>query len=475
MSITSLSFLLFVLILVCVYWNIPRKFRPYILLSGNIFFIICAGLKAFYLLLGVAILAFFAGVKIDRSETRDTRRVWLSLSVALIVGLLLWVRCLPAPGVSNSVPAISMGSTIWLGFSFYSLQAIEYLIWVYKGENRKIEFLKTFSFLAFFPKFSAGPMEEPERFFQHKSFSDSIAAEDVLQASIRILWGFFKKIVIADRLALLAAPIFANPGEISSLELLLGIYALSFQIYCDFSAYCDIAIGVAKLFGYDLYENFNSPYLARSVRDFWHRWHITLTSWFMRHIYLPMGGNKTSRIRWTINIVIVFMASGLWHGIGETFILWGGLHAFYYLAERVFSSVLACFNQSRNISTGKAWVNGLKIAVTFHLVALAWVPFASVSVEQTLFIFQSLVIFKGYNFDVNFPALNHLVGMDGVVFTAGICAWALISFSKKIGDLFFTVPGRRKILPQILVVDTLIILIVFSIGVPGGEFLYVHY
>ena len=292
MSFSSINFLSFVLVLVCLYRAIPDKYRPFVLLIANLFFLIKAGYAALFLFIGIACVTVFYGQRISQVELLKRKRAWLSSCILLIVGALLITRFSADLFMDGATEKPFLVGMTWLGLSFYSLQAIDYAVWRFKGGGQGISALQFYNYLGFFPKLPAGPIEPAERFFSQSPSAKSVTAEDILVSAKRILWGLFKKIVIADRLGLLAAPILSNPENFSGVEALLGVYALSFQIYCDFSAYCDIAIGVARILGYDLSENFNLPYLARSVREFWHRWHMTLTSWLKSHIYIPARGEQ---------------------------------------------------------------------------------------------------------------------------------------------------------------------------------------
>jgi D-alanyl-lipoteichoic acid acyltransferase DltB (MBOAT superfamily) len=224
----------------------------------------------------------------------------------------------------------------------------------------------------------------------------------VVDGLFLMLWGFFKKLVIADRLALFVDEIYGNPGLYEGVVPLLATYAFAFQIYCDFSGYSDIAIGGARVLGYDLMKNFDRPYAATSVRNFWRRWHISLSTWFRDYLYIPLGGRQGSRWRHYRSLMIVFLISGLWHGANWTFVVWGALHGLYLLG----SLVTAPWRERLAVSTGYARWRGapaVRVLITFHLVVLAWVFFRASSISDAFVILESM-FHLGFNFDVLAPA-----------------------------------------------------------------------
>lgn len=286
-----------------------------------------------------------------------------------------------------------------VGISFYTFQTMSYTIDVYRGKiqatNDPIAF---FAYVAFFPQLVAGPIERAAhllpQFFKKREF-DYQQGSDGMKL---ILWGLFKKIVVADNCALAVNPIFENYQTASGLELMLGAILFAFQIYGDFSGYSDIAIGTAKLFGFDLMTNFRTPYFSRDIAEFWRRWHISLSTWFRDYIYIPLGGSKVSTVKAIRNIFIVFLVSGFWHGANWTFIAWGGIHAALFIPVFLLGKNRTYLNEGRHLVPSVTEI--LQIILTFILVTLAWVFFRAESMGQAVGYLHGMVsnpLSEGFN------------------------------------------------------------------------------
>jgi D-alanyl-lipoteichoic acid acyltransferase DltB (MBOAT superfamily) len=237
-------------------------------------------------------------------------------------------------------------------------------------------------YVSFFPQLVAGPIERASRLLPQ--FDSKVEWDwKRLSSGLRLmLWGMFKKVVIADRLALVVDQVYNNPADQSSLSFLLATYFFAFQIYCDFSGYSDIAIGAARVLGYDLMTNFRVPYIASSIREFWTRWHISLSTWFRDYVYIPLGGNRSGYLKWIFAILITFLVSGLWHGANWTFVVWGGLHGIYLLLER---RLMPSLRERLN------W-KPLSVFVTFHLVLIAWIFFRADSLHLAFQVLRQITI-----------------------------------------------------------------------------------
>ncbi|MBC7425641.1 MAG: MBOAT family protein [Bacteroidia bacterium] len=271
--------------------------------------------------------------------------------------------------------------TLPVGISFYTFQSISYVIDVYRGKSEAEPHLGRYAtFVAFFPQMVAGPIERFSQLnFQLKE-KHSIIYENLSNGFRLMLYGFFVKMAVADNLSWYIDKIYENPARWSSPSVMLGCVFFSFQIYADFLGYTLIAQGTARLFGIKLIDNFRTPYSASSITVFWQRWHISLTSWFRDYVYIPLGGNRVNLMRWCINILIVFLLSGLWHGANYTFIIWGGIHGLFYLIER--------FTKSRFILSEKFPMLGA--AKTFIVVTIAWIFFRASDLEQVKAIFNAI-------------------------------------------------------------------------------------
>lgn len=339
MLFNSLQFLLFLPVVVALYFATPHRFRWALLLLASYYFY--AAWRPEYLLLIIAstLVDYLCALRMGRLESRRRRKKYLVLSLGSNLGLLFGFKYLTFFNESTravfdqlnifyGVPTFEI--LLPVGISFYTFQTLSYTIDVYRGARPPERHLGIFAlYVSFFPQLVAGPIERSTRllpqFFQHHGFDAGR-----VQSGLRlILWGFFKKIVIADRLAVYVNAVYANPSAYDGPSLLLATYFFAFQIYCDFSAYSDIAIGSARVMGFELMQNFRRPYFARSIQEFWQRWHISLSTWFRDYVYLPLGGNRVPTWRWYTNLLLVFLVSGLWHGANWTFVVWGALHGTY--------------------------------------------------------------------------------------------------------------------------------------------------
>ncbi|MEZ5016676.1 MAG: MBOAT family O-acyltransferase [Flavipsychrobacter sp.] len=278
-----------------------------------------------------------AGIQIARSE-KANRKFWLVLSIIANVGILAYYKyfnfLLESFGAlihikfpDYQLPFLEI--LLPIGLSFHTFQAMSYTIEVYRGNQPpEKNFMIYALYVMFYPQLVAGPIERPQNVLPQFHKLKQYDWDNIKEGLTRMMWGFFKKVVIADRLALCVDYVFDNTGSVSWVSLVVGAMLYSFQIYCDFSGYSDIGIGAAKVMGFKLMENFNQPYTAHNISNFWSRWHISLSTWFRDYVYIPLGGNRKGELRRRVNVFIVFLLSGLWHGANWTFVLWGALHGF---------------------------------------------------------------------------------------------------------------------------------------------------
>ena len=393
MLFNSLEFLLFFPAVVALYFATPRRFRWVLLLAASYYFY--ASWKAEYLLLIMAstLIDYGSALRIEAARTLRQRKAWLAVSLTANLGLLIAFKyfnffnesvraVFDRFDIFYGVPAFDV--LLPVGISFYTFQTLSYSIDVYRGVQKAERHLGVFAlYVSFFPQLVAGPIERSTRllpqFFQHHGFS----AERISSGLRLALWGFFKKVVIADRLAVYVNEVYGSPDSYGWGTLLIATYFFAFQIYCDFSGYSDIAIGTARVLGYDLMQNFQRPYFSRSIQEFWGRWHISLSTWFRDYLYVPLGGNRVARGRWYLNLFVVFVVSGLWHGAAWTFVVWGALHGAYLVAGLATRSARDRLWTAGAVGSMRAKVRHLvAVLSTFHLVLLAWVFFRANSISD---------------------------------------------------------------------------------------------
>lgn len=394
MLFNSLHFLVFFPGVVVLYFALPQRFRWAWLLAASYYFYMCWRPAYILLIVASTLIDYVAGLQLGRCERPVLRRFWLGASLVVNLGLLFFFKYFnffsgsvgglwAVLGFEYEPPLLDV--LLPVGISFYTFQTLSYTIDVYRREREPERNLGVFAlYVAFFPQLVAGPIERSTRllpqFFEKHEFSH----ERLRSGLSLMLWGFFKKVVIADTVAIYVNEVYGSPESYSGLPVLIATYFFAFQIFCDFSGYSDIAIGAAKVMGFELMENFRRPYHARSIGEFWKRWHISLSTWFRDYVYIPLGGNRVPVPRWYLNLIVVFAVSGLWHGADWTFLVWGLLHGFYLVAgirTKAVRDRLAAFLLPGRLEVLRA---PLSVLLTFHLVVLSWVFFRAPDVETAL-------------------------------------------------------------------------------------------
>ncbi|WP_205164585.1 MULTISPECIES: MBOAT family O-acyltransferase [Arenibacter] len=282
-----------------------------------------------------------------------------------------------------------------VGISFYTFQALSYTMDVYRNKIKATQhFGKYALFVSFFPQLVAGPIEKSVNLLPQFDRENKLNYDRIKDGLILMLWGFFKKLVIADRLAILVNTVFNNPHNFTGFELVIAIVFFSFQILCDFSAYTDIAIGAAKVLGYDLMKNFDRPYFSKSIPEFWRRWHISLGGWFRDYLYFPLGGSRVKKWKKNRNIMVVFLVSGIWHGASWNFLIWGFLHGIYQIIDLSITPFIFKFYRSVKINFNTVGYKLYKILLTFSLVSLAWVFFRANKLTDAIYIIKNIFVFN---------------------------------------------------------------------------------
>jgi len=400
MLFNSFRFLIFFPIVVIFYFAIPHKYRWILLLAASYYFYMCW--KAEYLLLIICstLIDYYAGLQMGKMPEKEKRRIYLILSLCANLGLLFTFKyfnffngslrqAFQYLNIMYHVPSLKV--LLPVGISFYTFQTLSYTIDVYRGDREPERHLGIFAlYVSFFPQLVAGPIERSTRllpqFFEKMEFD----YQRVKDGLLLMAWGFFKKVVIADWVAIFVNQVYNNPEFYPGLPSIVATYFFAFQIYCDFSGYSDIAIGAAQVMGYRLMLNFRRPYFSKSISEFWKRWHISLSSWFRDYLYFSLGGNRVKRARMYLNIFIVFLISGLWHGANWTFIVWGGLHGAYLLISRWTMQWRSKLHQILGLVKIPQVHRIIKIAITFHLVLFSWIFFRANSISDAFLIIGNL-------------------------------------------------------------------------------------
>ncbi len=416
MLFNSLSFALFLPVVFYLYWYVVNrnlKFQNLLILLSSFFFYACWDYRFLFLLMFSILLDYVTGIKIAESEKISSRKFWLWLSIIINVGFLGVFKYYNFFATSFAAALSKLEITVnpWtlkvilpVGISFYTFHGLSYVIDIYKDRIKpERDFVDYACFVSFFPLLVAGPIERATHLLpqikKKRVFDYKVAVDGLRQ----ILWGLFKKIVIADNCAQYANGIFDNSAHYSGSTLFIGAVFFTFQIYGDFSGYSDIALGTARLFGFDLLQNFSFPYFSRDIAEFWRRWHISLSSWFKDYLYIPLGGSKGGTWMKIRNTFIIFLVSGFWHGANWTFIVWGFLNALYIMPSIIF-------NTNRNnlgiVAKGRVFPNSKEfssILITFLLTVFAWIFFRSNHVLDAFVFIKNIFTFDIFKIPEVFP------------------------------------------------------------------------
>jgi alginate O-acetyltransferase complex protein AlgI len=426
MLFNSLHFLLFFILVTVVYFSSGWAGRWRLLLLASCYFYM-AFRPVYILILGFTIVIdYFAGLWIEKAEGRH-RKLLLILSLVSNLGILaffkyydfvvgnvnlVWQQVAasaePLPLLGTLVPGIVLP----IGLSFHTFQAMSYTIEVYRGHQPAERHFGIYAlYVMFYPQLVAGPIERPQNVLPQFHRFQAYNWEEVKSGLLQMAWGMFKKVVIADRLALMVDHAYQAPQQHTGATLLVATFFYTFQIYCDFSGYSDIAIGAARVMGFKLMTNFRSPYFSQSISEFWGRWHISLSTWFRDYLYIPLGGNRVSQGRVYLNLMIVFMVSGLWHGASWNFIIWGFLHGLYLVLAKLRDDHLPGLTWP-----AAPWVRIVNVLFTFFLVMVAWVFFRATSVADALYILQKMSVLSDWQVSSPLPRAEMWFSLFLIIF-----------------------------------------------------------
>ncbi|MCR5657678.1 MAG: MBOAT family protein [Butyrivibrio sp.] len=413
MQFVSWGFLLFLIATIAVYYIVPKKVRYIWLLAASLGFYYLVSGKLLIFLLLVTVITYVAGLLMGKN-----RKVVLISAVVLDVLLLGYFKYAgfildivnDIRGVADA-DRVALGIIVPVGISFYIFQSIGYIADCYKEKiSPEKNYLKVALFISFFATVTSGPIERAGNMLPQYSDPKDFSYDRMRDGLLMMLWGFFQKIVIADRLAIMVNTVYSSYEEYKGTVLFLTAIFYTMEIYCDFAGYSNIAIGAAKIMGIDIMQNFKQPYLADSVAAFWRKWHISLSSWLKDYIYIPLGGNRKGYVRKLINICIVFAISGLWHGAAWTFVVWGLLHGLYQVLGIVLKTVRDALVKACKIDRESFSHKLIKIAVTFMLVNIGWIFFRAPDFNCALYFIK------------NMWTLTPAVLFDGTLFGLGLVA-----------------------------------------------------
>ena len=388
MLFNSWQFAVFLPIVFALYWLLPHRCRWALLLAASYYFYMSWNAKYIILILFTTAASYCAALLLERSGSQARKRAILAVTLFICLGVLgvfkyfnFFSQSLSAllESMSIHLHPVTLQLLLPVGISFYTFQTLSYVIDVYRGEVKAERHFGIYAtFISFFPQLVAGPIERTRNLLPQIKAEHHFSYCQAVQGLRVMVWGFFKKMVIADNLAVYVDLVYDNVHSFHGFALVLASVFFAIQIYCDFSGYSDIARGTAKLMGIELMENFRSPYFSTSVREFWSRWHISLSSWFRDYVYIPLGGNRVKKLRHWANLLITFLVSGLWHGANWTFVVWGGIHGAAQIAEDALGIKNA---RSRR---GGVWL--LRAGIMFVFVTLAWVFFRAQNLPDGVYV-----------------------------------------------------------------------------------------
>jgi len=401
MLFNSFQFAVFFATLFPLYWALRKypRIQNVLLLGAGYYFYACWSVRFLSLLVLSTVMDYACGLWVDRVQEPNRRRWIVGLSMALNLGMLGFFKYynffaenlqILLTQLGLSIPLERLHVILPIGISFYTFQSMSYVIDVYRRDIKPTKNLVQFAaFVSFFPHLVAGPIMRPTTLLPQIAARRRFSLDQFYAGAYLIFWGLLEKVVIADNLAIVVKDCFGRWQTLDGGSALLALYAFAFQIYGDFAGYTDIARGVAKCLGFELTLNFNLPYFATSPRDFWNRWHISLSQWLRDYLYISLGGSRGGTLRTYRNLILTMVLGGLWHGAAWTFVVWGLYQGSLLVLHRAASPWLERI-QPRN-SIDRAWWTGLRIIVTFHLVCLGWLIFRAGSMEQVFGMLQAIM------------------------------------------------------------------------------------
>ncbi|MHB9945156.1 membrane-bound O-acyltransferase family protein [Clostridium botulinum] len=495
MLFNSMHFLLFFPIVTFIYFFIPHKFRYIWLLITSYYFYMSWNPK-YALLIGIStIITYLSGILIEKSnkitdkqKSKFFKKLWVFLSLFINLSILfLFKYCnfftytltkiFFLINITIKVPSFDF--ILPVGISFYTFQALSYTIDVYR-DNIKFEknLGKYALFVSFFPQLVAGPIEKSKDLLNQFNEKHIFDYNRVKNGLVLMLWGFFQKVFISDRLAILVDTVFNNPSNYKGLEIIVASVFFAIQIYCDFSSYSNIARGAAEVMGFDLSLNFKQPYFSKSIQEFWRRWHITLGAWFKDYLYIPLGGNKCSKWRRYFNNMVVFLISGLWHGAAINFIIWGGLHGFYIIIGDMLKPLKEKIINNLKIKTNVFSFKLFQTLFTFILVDFSWIFFRANSFSEAKLLIKNMFYFNPWIFT---SGSIYKLGLDQKDFKMSILGILIVFIIDNIArnkDVLVELSNQNIVFRWAIYLSAIcfiLILGIYGAGYDANQFIYFQF
>lgn len=478
MLFNSIDFLLFLPLVVATYFLVPHRFRWFLLLIASYYFYMCWKAEFIILIVLSTLVDYVAALGMEKTASGRMRKMWLGFSLTSNLGMLFTFKYLNffstsfqevfnTFNIGYHFPTYNL--LLPAGISFYTFQTLSYTIDVYRGQKKAEHHFGIFAlYVCFFPQLVAGPIERAVSFLPQFHEKHALDIQRIVDGLRMVLWGLFKKIVIADRLSIYVNTVYNNPHHFDSAPtFIMATYFFAFQIYCDFSAYSDIAIGSARMLGFDLMENFRKPYESKSISEFWSRWHISLSTWFRDYLYIPLGGNRVGKIYYYRNLFIIFLVSGLWHGANWTFVIWGALHGFFLVFALISKSLRESFSEKIGLKKFKRLHGAVQVFICFHLVCLGWVFFRANNVSDAFHVIGAIFGPNWFSLDIS-NASHFFYGILGIV---SLLAVERLQGNRTMVESFNRWPTWLR-----WGIYSYCILLILTIGViDGGQFIYFQF
>lgn len=466
----------------------PQRWRWFLLLGASYIFYASWNPRYIVVLLTITAIGYVGGRLLERETRLMARRVILTLSLGASLGILFFFKyfelssrwlhaAFEQMGIGHLLPGFQL--LLPLGLSYFTFQTMSYLLDVHRGTIQAERHVGIYAlFISFFPQLTAGPIAHANQLMPQFHAVQSPEYEQIVSGLQRMAWGFFKKLVIADRLALMVNAVYGDPTSFTGMALILATYAFAFQVYCDFSGYADIAIGAARVMGFKLEENFQQPYYAQSIPDFWRRWHITLYNWLRDYLFYPLSrGLKRSTLPANHLLALVLppmltmLASGLWHGTNWTFLVWGGLHGLFMVISIVWNRSGTALRLP--FSMPAKLISGIRMFATFNLVCFAWIFFRASSISDAFYIIQHL--FVNLELDVSLFALMPVGWYDWLIAFVAILLMETIHWQqRKYGSLRDVVLRQPALLRWSVYYGLVLAILMFG-KFGAGEFIYARF
>lgn len=477
MLFNSFHFLIFFPIVTLIYFLIPYRVRWIWLLITSYYFYMCWNPKYAILIATSTLITYLSGIFI--SNSKDKKKLWVALSFISNLSILFFFKYFDFAIENINIILNKLHITLItpsfdvllpVGISFYTFQALSYTVDVYRGDVKPEKNLGKYAlFVSFFPQLVAGPIETSKHLLDQFNHNYDFDYDRVKSGLLLMLWGFFQKLVIADRVAIVVNTVYNDYTNYSGFTLIVATVLFAFQIYCDFSSYSDIAIGCARVMGFELMQNFNRPYFSKSIAEFWRRWHISLGGWFRDYLYIPLGGSRHGKLKKYRNIMIVFLTSGLWHGAGWGFIVWGFLHGFYQVVGDLLKPTREYFIDKLNINRNGFFYRLSQIVIVFILVDFAWIFFRANTFRDAIGIIKNMFVFNPW---ILFDGSLYNLGLDQKDFIIGILAifvLIIVSLLRRNTRLINLIGNQNIIARWVFYFTFLYSILIFGIYGPGYE------